>query len=226
MGLFSRKHDTPATHESAATHSGRHGVPPTTGTMGTGNTTTAPMGTGMHGGAPMTGAGSGMNGPGMGNTGTGMVGHNEPGYGGNNFEGRHGQFDQGAGGQFNHSSGINDPYGSAGVGHQSALPPTGALNDHNQSRGGTGARMTGKVESAIGSMVGSNALKAKGLQKEQEANNIKLQGQELAEAERLEREALMRRERAVGHGAHPENKHLGAGMNNNNLGRTGPGSYN
>lgn len=60
--------------------------------------------------------------------------------------------------------------------------------------------MTGKVESAIGSMVGSNALKAKGLQKEQESNAVKLQTSELAEAERLEREAMMRRERAVGHG--------------------------
>lgn len=33
-----------------------------------------------------------------------------------------------------------------------------------------------------------------------EANAIKLQSSELAEAERLEREAMMRRERAVGHG--------------------------
>lgn len=71
--------------------------------------------------------------------------------------------------------------------------------------------MTGKVESALGSMVGSSALKAKGLQKEQEANAVKLQGRELAEAERLEKEALMRRERAVGHGAHPANSQLGAG---------------
>ena len=32
---------------------------------------------------------------------------------------------------------------------------------------------------------------------------------ELAEAERLEREAMLRRERAVAHGAHPDNRHLG-----------------
>jgi hypothetical protein len=71
--------------------------------------------------------------------------------------------------------------------------------------------MTGKVESAMGTMLGSSALKAKGLQKEQEVNSVKLQGSELAEAERLEREALMRRERAVAHGAHPANGALGAG---------------
>ena len=64
----------------------------------------------------------------------------------------------------------------------------------------TGQRLTGKVESALGSLVGSTALKEKGAQKEQEANTIKLQGRELAEAERLEAEALMRRERAVAHG--------------------------
>lgn len=33
-----------------------------------------------------------------------------------------------------------------------------------------------------------------------EAGGLKLQGQELAEAERLEQEALARRERAVAHG--------------------------
>jgi len=106
----------------------------------------------------------------------------------------------------------NDPYGAAGVGHHTNVPPTGALNDSQQTRGGTGQRLTGKVESAIGSMVGSNALKAKGLQKEQEANAMKIQGAELAEAERLEREAMLRRERAVSHGAHPDNKALGAGI--------------
>ena len=60
--------------------------------------------------------------------------------------------------------------------------------------------MTGKAESALGSALGSNALKAKGMEKEREANALNLQSSELAEAERLEREAVMRRERAVGHG--------------------------
>ncbi|KAH9478602.1 hypothetical protein JR316_0009059 [Psilocybe cubensis] len=109
-------------------------------------------------------------------------------------------------------------FGAGGLGPTHAagargagIPATGAVNHGSNATGGAGQRLTGKVESAIGSMVGSNALKAKGLQKEQEANSIKLQGRELAEAERLEREALMRRECAVGHGAHPANSSLGAG---------------
>ena len=95
---------------------------------------------------------------------------------------------------------------SAGTG--GAIPSAATVN-HGQSGHHGGSATIGKVESAIGAMVGSNALKAKGMQKQQEANSIQLQSQELAEAERLEREALMRRERAVAHGAHPQNKHLG-----------------
>jgi len=107
----------------------------------------------------------------------------------------------------------DDPYAAGGVGTGASIPSTGVVNhgDPAHHTGGAGTRMTGKVESALGSMVGSSALKAKGLQKEQEANAVKLQGRELAEAERLEKEALMRRERAVGHGAHPANSQLGAG---------------
>ncbi|KAJ3726602.1 hypothetical protein C8R42DRAFT_657146 [Lentinula raphanica] len=85
------------------------------------------------------------------------------------------------------------------------IPPSSHMN----ASGGPGHSTTGKVEKAIGSAVGSNALKAKGMQKEMEANALKTQSSELAEAERLEREAVMRRERAVAHGAHPENRHLG-----------------
>lgn len=98
---------------------------------------------------------------------------------------------------------------AAGAG---TLPPANVLSHSDQSRrGGGGQAFTGKVERTVGSLIGSDSLKAKGLQKEQEANSYKVQGAELAEAERLEREALLRRERAVGHGAHPDNKHLGAG---------------
>ncbi len=46
-----------------------------------------------------------------------------------------------------------------------------------------------------------------------EARGLKVQSQELAEAERLEHEAGLRRERAVVHGAHPDNRHVG-GMGN------------
>lgn len=102
---------------------------------------------------------------------------------------------------------------------QTTIPLAGTLNDENQTRGGRFQKMTGKMESAMGSMVGSEKLKAKGMQKEKyafmiqigwtitdregssrEVNALKLQGRELAEAERLEQEALARRERAVAHG--------------------------
>jgi len=175
--------------------------------------------------APTTGVGRHDN---LAHTGAGHTGgYNEPGYSNNVYDQQRHGLDPGAG--------VSDPYSVAGVGHgnvnahgtgAAGIPPTGTLNDHNQSRGGVGTRMTGKVESAVGTMLGSSSLKAKGLQKEQEANSIKLQGQELAEAERLEREAMMRRERAVGHGAHPGNRHLGAGMNIGGAGQTGTGPFN
>ncbi|KAK7462754.1 hypothetical protein VKT23_007339 [Stygiomarasmius scandens] len=112
--------------------------------------------------------------------------------------------------------GSGDPYSSAGVGHDkfgggpAGIPPTHALNAGQATAGEhTGGSMTGKVEKTIGTMVGSRSLKEKGMMKEQEAQSLKMQSAELAEAERLEREALMRRERAVAHGAHPDMKHLG-----------------
>ncbi|KAJ7589401.1 hypothetical protein C8J56DRAFT_1075989 [Mycena floridula] len=55
-----------------------------------------------------------------------------------------------------------------------------------------------------------SSLKAKGIQKEQEGKVVKVQSSELTEAERLEVEALMRSERAVAHGIHPDNRHLGS----------------
>jgi len=96
----------------------------------------------------------------------------------------------------------------AGTTHGSSIPPSAALGASAHPRG-TGGNFTGKVEETFGSMVGSDALKAKGLRKQQEADAIQTQGTELAEAERLEREAQMRRDRAVAHGAHPDNRHLG-----------------
>lgn len=69
-----------------------------------------------------------------------------------------------------------------------------------------------------------------------EARGLKVQSQELAEAERLEQEAGMRRERAVAHGAHPDNRHVGGippggagGMTGAGTGAGtggGPGPYN
>ncbi len=70
--------------------------------------------------------------------------------------------------------GVNDPYSSAagtgtGAGYGSAnIPPASTLSHGNERhRDGSGKRFSGKVEHAVGSMLGSNALKAKGLQKQQ-----------------------------------------------------------
>jgi len=62
------------------------------------------------------------------------------------------------------------------------------------------SRFGGKVETAIGTMVGSDSLRAKGMEKEREARNLNMQSSELAQAESLEREAQMHRDRAMGGG--------------------------
>ncbi|ETW77835.1 hypothetical protein HETIRDRAFT_107484 [Heterobasidion irregulare TC 32-1] len=99
---------------------------------------------------------------------------------------------------------------SSGAGTGGGLPPSNSLNQQpGQAHGNTSGRMTSKVEHAVGSLVGSNKLKERAAEKEMEANAYKAQSSELAEAERLEREAMLRRERAVAHGAHPDNRHLG-----------------
>ncbi|TFK21131.1 hypothetical protein FA15DRAFT_658556 [Coprinopsis marcescibilis] len=87
------------------------------------------------------------------------------------------------------------------------IPPSGMIDSENRAGTGAGHGMTGKFEAALGSAVGSESLRAKGVQKQQEAAATKLQASELGEAERLEREAMMRRERAVAHGTHPDNMH-------------------
>jgi hypothetical protein len=68
--------------------------------------------------------------------------------------------------------------------------------------------LSGKVEHAIGSMLGNNRKRAAGLRKEQEAIAANASAAEIAEAERLERdadlmrnEAAMRRDRAAGTGS-------------------------
>ncbi|KAF8182027.1 hypothetical protein BJ912DRAFT_1061852 [Pholiota molesta] len=128
----------------------------------------------------------------------------------------------------------DDPYTAGGVGSAHhpggrGIPPTtGALDHHGAGAaqsgpgsGGAGGRLAGKIETAIGTIVGSDALKAKGLQQEHAAAAVKLQGRELAEAER---EALVRRERAVAHGADPANSALGAGNPGaGNMGAGNPG---
>ncbi|KAH9941752.1 uncharacterized protein BXZ73DRAFT_98142 [Epithele typhae] len=104
--------------------------------------------------------------------------------------------------------------GVGGAGPNPNVPPVTHINagvpGNAPSKSG---QLTGKAERAVGSLVGSQALKERGFMKEQEAGAFKMQSAEIAEAERLEKEALMRRERAVAHGAHPDNRHLG-GMQN------------
>ena len=98
--------------------------------------------------------------------------------------------------------------GLGGPGPTPAVPPASHINTQQPSAtssvggggGGAGSRLAGKAERAVGSLVGSQALKERGLQKELEAGAFKMQSAEIAEAERLEKEALMRRERAVAHG--------------------------
>ena len=82
------------------------------------------------------------------------------------------------------------------------MPSASHINTsaHTSRSGGGGRRLEGKAERAVGALVGSQALKEGRVQKEQEAGAFKMQSAEIAEAERLEKEALMRRERAVAHG--------------------------
>jgi len=104
--------------------------------------------------------------------------------------------------------------------HNNAVYDQDSSSTRRHGHGGAVNRTEGRVEERAGELVGSQALQAKGAQKEQEAATIKAQGAELAEAERLEREAVLRRERAVAHGAHPANKHLGAGWSSEATGTT------
>ncbi|KAJ7697636.1 hypothetical protein B0H17DRAFT_1263113 [Mycena rosella] len=152
-------------------------------------------------------------GPGMGRTheprlandplapGTGTAGMGEPGMGNTTH----------AGGGRHHAGGMhNDEMmaggaGTGGVGTGgagtggAAIPPTSAFGSQHQQQ----------PESGAGGVTGAKQLQAKGLQMEQEAQAMKVQSRELAEAERLENEARLRRERAVNHGAHPDNRHVG-----------------
>jgi len=186
------------------------GVGHGTNTYGT-DTGAMNTGTGLHhgthhGAGNVAGVGSGYN--------------NEPGYGSAAGMPQH----HGAGaGTAGFGAGAGAGTGLAGQHHTQPMtgatdiPPSGALNTSDQSRHGQGGSMSGKVERTIGNLVGSQSLKAKGAEKEAEARAINQQGAELSEAERLEGEAKMRRERAVGHGAHPDNLNIGNGIGTNQM---------
>ncbi|KAG7094895.1 hypothetical protein E1B28_005702 [Marasmius oreades] len=213
MPLFKNNHHNTSAHhnEPITSHTGFNGHSGTGPGTGTGATT----GLGSH---PVTGAGGGMNHHQYPNDHNMLPEHHAPGTG----------FEQTGYGAQPHSgmntmghrqeypgamSDANDPYTAAGVGrHDNNIPPSGALHAGSAASGErhSGSSMGGKVERIVGEVVGSKSLQAKGMQKEQEARALKVQSSELAEAERLEREASMRRERAVAHGAHPANQHMGA----------------
>jgi len=178
--------------------------------------------TGQHTGIAGQGQHTGITGQGQ-HTGiagqgqhTGMAGTQDPNYAyqtgaGNNSMGMNDNTNTGMNTGVGQTGGLGQQTGY-GAGNNTVggnLPPAGSLQ-HNANQTKGGHSMTGKVEHAVGALVGSSALKAKGLEKQQEAANIKLQTQEIAEAERLESEARMRRERAVAHGAHPDNAPLGS----------------
>jgi len=186
------------------------------------NNTTA--GPGVGGGPTGTGTGSGYNdntsgdaynmqGPNYSQQGPN---HNQPGSN-NNQPGSN--FNQpGYGDRMNQSA---DPNGNTVGANDSSVPPVNHFS--TGSRPSSGGRLTGKIEHAVGALVGSQQLKAKGVQKEQEAAAINQQGDLLAEAERHEKDAVLIRERAVQHGAHPDNRHLGGIANapqsgNNDMG--------
>ncbi|TFK81759.1 hypothetical protein K466DRAFT_327594 [Polyporus arcularius HHB13444] len=114
-----------------------------------------------------------------------------------------------------HTAGAPGTGAGAGM-NEPPVPPATHINSDNRSGSGAG-RLAGKAERGLGTLVGSQALKEKGMQKEQEAGAFKQQSAEIAEAERLEKEALLRRERAVAHGAHPDNRQLGGLQNANTL---------
>lgn len=151
--------------------------------------------------------------------GTGALGgRHEPGYGANDTTvgvGHHGPGHRGVG---------QETYGEA-----PAVAPGstnyaqgGTARGAATSGGGSAKALEGKIEKGLGSLVGSTTLKAKGMEKEREAEMLKIQAAELEHAEGLESQARQARERAVASGADPHHRHLGganlAGDNSTVLG--------
>ncbi|KAG9086880.1 hypothetical protein FS749_003302 [Ceratobasidium sp. UAMH 11750] len=85
----------------------------------------------------------------------------------------------------------------------------------DMNAGGMNARqarsmeMKGKAQQLAGIILSSQSMKAKGAAKEQQAAALRHQGENLGEAQRHEAAALAARERAVAHGAHPDQGGLG-----------------
>ena len=131
-----------------------------------------------------------------------------------------------------HTHGMNNGYGTgagAGAGVAATGAPLGANGNtgpaplHGVHANGNGAATSGKIpaaapavrqanslerkaksESFFGDLFCSRSLKSKAHTHAAQADHLKMQASELSEAERLENEAGMRRQRAVGLGAAPE----------------------
>ncbi|EKM58039.1 uncharacterized protein PHACADRAFT_182430 [Phanerochaete carnosa HHB-10118-sp] len=173
------------------------------------------------GAGPTTGTGAAYNGHAanerVGPLGTGTGPSMDPaqpapggGYGHNNTTAGHGAYQQGMTSmppeRYNNQTGVaGDPYANT-VGNNDVAP---AAHLSSGQRSGKASSTTGKMERIAGTMFCNQTLKAKGMQKEQQAQAFAAQSAELSEAQRLEQEASIRRQRAVDHGAHPANKALG-----------------
>ncbi|KAI4525074.1 hypothetical protein K525DRAFT_266452 [Schizophyllum commune Loenen D] len=228
MPLFSKNHHTTTTGTHGASQYDQYGAG-TTGThhgAGTGPTHHG-VGTGpTHHSAGTTG----NHHYGTENAYEGMGGHTAP-HGreyaaepyGNNFDHRTGGVGTHAGPGVTETHGPGYQRGAApptthgGIGHHgggvNAAPATGTGHAYGTGVGaprstgaGMGARSSGsghetmgKMEHALGTLVSSNTLKARGAQKEQEGRTLK----ELGEADRMEEEANIRRERALARGPAP-----------------------
>ncbi|KAH6917764.1 hypothetical protein BKA70DRAFT_1415812 [Coprinopsis sp. MPI-PUGE-AT-0042] len=79
-------------------------------------------------------------------------------------------------------TGLDSATGAHGT-HGGETSPTPPPATTSSGGGATGTRMTGKIESAIGSAFNSESMKIKGLEKQREADLINKQGSELAQAE-------------------------------------------
>jgi len=107
----------------------------------------------------------------------------------------------------NNTTGMGNGARGSGTGAVDAsghtAPAAAAGHTHGQSS------FVGKVETALGTVLGSQELKLKGEQKQQEAAALHAQASHLTEAEKLEQAAVASRQRAVAAGAHPDHGHLG-----------------
>ena len=109
--------------------------------------------------------------------------HNDPLYPSSNAPGAVGYNQQGHGiagaGGYNNNTTTNEPYmrddgydqtgyNSGGAARHAMPPRTDVMGNPTHPRtGGGGSRLAGKVESAVGTMLGSENLKRRGMEKEQ-----------------------------------------------------------